>query len=373
MISTQEQLDARLDRQHTINVEMSQVGPLPHENEHYNAIRSLVHSGFTFTPRELLHAIGSKTAALPFSAHDECIKAALLYTYILDLEGPYLSFQGTYGSDLQTARSQEVGIGMMCLVAQKHLHIPWDQLGPLPALGKRFDYKGGILGLDCILECKGTSHIGYQASQINNGIEKKDAHHARGEHFDIELIISTYIGHEGSRPRILVADPDKRSLRKIYSIADERYLRLRHYCRVLQFIGLPDSAYELNNYAREYLQSKRPLRKRIMEEKYRRGRLESVRIEGDEFLGRWFDSWLPKESKRYAKLYNKEQSLRIRLHKGQRHIFQGLRRDFFESGFDSEPFRHKLLEQKDISTYKDYNGTGISVFPDGTIQVLKQN
>lgn len=74
MITTQQQLDACLDRQHTIPVVISPDGPLPAENHAYDSIRNLPQTGFTFTPRELLHAIGCKTAALPSSATDECIR-----------------------------------------------------------------------------------------------------------------------------------------------------------------------------------------------------------------------------------------------------------------------------------------------------------
>lgn len=180
MITTQADLDRCLDRLHTLNVEISLAGPLPQANQAYDTVRSLPQTGFSFTPRELLHAIGCKTAAIPSSARDECVKSAWLYTHILDLEGPYLSFRGTHGSDLQANRSQEIGIGVMCLLAQRHFNIPWDQLGSLPGRGKRFDYRGTDGILECIFESKGTSYRRHQPSQIDDGIEKKNAHHARG-------------------------------------------------------------------------------------------------------------------------------------------------------------------------------------------------
>jgi len=373
MITTQQQLDACLDRQHNVPVLISPDGPLSDENHAYDGIRYLPQTGFTFTPRELIHAIGCKTAALPSSAKDECIKAAWLYTHIFDLESDNLAFHGTYGSDLQAARSQEIGIGMMCLLSEKHLNIPWDQLGPLPGVGKRFDYRGANGGFNAILECKGTSHLGNQKPQITSGLDKKAAHHERGEYFDIELIVSSYIGHGGEPPRILLADPDQSSLRELYERGDKRFHRLRHYCRVLQFVGLPDSAFHLNKYARKYLDSKKSIYKKIIREKEERGFLESIFVDGDEFLGRWFDSWLPKESKRYRKLYEKEDKITICLQKGKRFVFQGLRRDVYEAGLESEPFTQDLLSHEYIRKYEKFQDAGVSVFPDGTIMIFRQD
>ncbi len=372
MITTQADLDICLDRSHAINVEISVAGPLPPENQSYATLRNLPQTGFSFTPRELLHAIGCKTAALPASSTDECLKAAWLYTHILDLEAPNLSFQGTYGSDLQTARSQEIGIGIMCLLAERHFNIPWDQLGPLPGRGKRFDYRGTDGVLNCIFESKGTSHIGNQSSQINDGIDKKDAHHNRGEHFDVELIVSSFIGHNGGPPRILIADPDKSSFKELYERGDDRYYRLKHYCRVLQFIGLPRSAYHLNAHAREYLSDRQSLYSTIIDEKRERGFLDILSVGGDEFLGRWFGSWLPRESKRYRKLYEKEKRIDVPLLHRKRNIFQGIRRDIYDSGLTEKPFFQPLLSRDETKKYDSYQQSGVSVFPDGTIMVFKQ-
>lgn len=372
MITTQADLDRCLDRLHTLNVEISLAGPLPQANQAYDTVRSLPQTGFSFTPRELLHAIGCKTAAIPSSARDECVKSAWLYTHILDLEGPYLSFRGTHGSDLQANRSQEIGIGVMCLLAQRHFNIPWDQLGSLPGRGKRFDYRGTDGILECIFESKGTSYRRHQPSQIDDGIEKKNAHHARGEQFDIELIISSFIGHGGDPPQIVIADPDKSSFRKLYERGDKRYYRLKHYCRVLQFIGLPRSAYDLNLYAYEYLAKKRLISRTIIDEKRDRGFLETITIDGDEFIGKWFDSWLPKESIRYKRLYEKEKRLRVPLFSGKRFVFQGLRRDIYKSGMTAEPFSQPLLAKPTTERYQHFDQTGVSVFSDGTVMVFRQ-
>ena len=62
---------------------------------------------------------------------------------------------------------------MMCLIAERYFGIPWDQLGPLPGQGKRFDYRGITGQLQCIFEAKGTSHSANQNAQINSGLDKK--------------------------------------------------------------------------------------------------------------------------------------------------------------------------------------------------------
>ena len=68
MITNQAELDRCLDRSHNISVEISEIGSLPQDNQAYNDLRNLPQIGFEFTPRELLHAIGCKTAALPVSS-----------------------------------------------------------------------------------------------------------------------------------------------------------------------------------------------------------------------------------------------------------------------------------------------------------------
>lgn len=372
MIRTQQQLDAGLDRLHTAQVVISADGRLPQDNEAYDSLATLPQRGFSFTPRELIHAIGCKTAALPTSAKDECIKSAWLYSHILDLESPHLSFRGAYGSDLQTPRSQEVGIGMLCLIAERHFGIPWDQLGPLPGQGKRFDYRGTTPQLQCIFESKGTSHIRNQTSQIRSGLDKKAAHHTRGENFDVELIISSFIGHNNDPPCIVLADPDKSSFKDLYARGDNRYYRLKHYCRVLQYIGLPRSSYFLNLYAREYLDQRRSVNRTIFDEKAERGYLESITIKGDEFLGRWFHSWLPTQSKRHQRLYEKASKLQLDETSKSRSVFQGIRRDVYEAGLTSEPFSQPLLNRETTKKYRRLDHSGVSVFPDGTVMAFRQ-
>jgi hypothetical protein len=369
---THEELEICLDRRHTINLEIHPDGPLPEGNHTYDALRDLPETGFSFTPRELLHAIGCKTAALPRSKTDDCLRAALLYSYVLDLEGPYLSFQGDYGSDFQTSLSQAVGVGMMSLIAERYFDIPWDQLGTLPGPGKRFDYRGSTRTRDCIFESKGTSHRGNQEAQIQDGLAKKEAHHARAERFDAELVVSSFVGHGDRPPRLLIADPDKSSLRKLYDRGGDRYYRLKHYCRVLQFVGLPRSAYLLNIRALDYLNDRRSIYKTIIDEKEERGYLTPVYIAGDEFLGRWFDTWVPEGSSRYGHLEIEEELLTREDGDDTRRVFQGMRRDVYEAGLQREPFAQPLLDRISVDRYREYESSGVSVFPDGTVMIFHQ-
>lgn len=367
---TQAELDNALDRIHVIPVRISREGPLPKGNQAYDSIRQLPKTGFRVSPRELLHAIGCKTAALPMSERDECLKVAWLYARVLDLQAPNLAFQGNFGSDLQTARSQELGIGMMCLIAERHFGIPWDQLGSLPGQGKRFDYRGAAGGLDCIFESKGTSHRGTQSGQITDGLMKKAAHHRRGERFDVELIVSTHVGRENSTPQILIADPDKSSYRRLFERGDSRYFRLKHYCRALQFVGLPRSAFHLNLFARDYLAGNRSLYRTIIDEKMERGFLEPIHIGNDEFLGRWFYSWLPMESRRYGRLI-KDFGTR-NLEGARLSVFQGMRRDVYEAGLTEDPFSQPLIANDARKKYRHFLDSGVSVFPDGTVMIFRQ-
>ncbi|MFN8414398.1 MAG: hypothetical protein U0Z26_18605 [Anaerolineales bacterium] len=371
MFANQNELDHLLDRQHTIQVQISPENPLPH-NHAYAGLLPLAQTGFTFTPRQLLHAIGNKTVAIPANNYDQAAQFSLLYANILDLEGDHLTFRGDYDSDLKTARSQEIGIAFMCLIAQKHLSIPWDQLGSLPGTGKRFDYRGEGNGLQCILEAKGTSSPERQRSQIVDGISKKEAHHNNGEHFDIELIVSSYVGWNNGSPRIILADPDKSSFQNLYKRGDDRYYRLKHYCRVLQYIGLPESANKLNRFTLKYLDDRNAIYQIIMEEKSQTEFLSSITIDGDVFLGRWFSDWFPEGSKRYKKLSSRKSNIVLREKSSKIRVFQGVRRDIYRSLFTDEPFSQNLLSSQVIDRYSRRNGSRVSVFPDGTIMMFEQ-
>ena len=372
MLQAQQALDAALDRVHTLRVVISRAGPLPATNPAYDAARALTGTGFSLTPRDLLHAIGCKTAALPMSARDECVKAAWLYTAVLDLQGPHLRFRGDYGADLQTTRSHEIGIGLMCLIAQRCFGIDWDQLEALPGQGRRFDYRGRTEHLRCIFEAKGTSSRAYQTSQIESGLDKKAEYHRLGEYFDVELIVSSCIEHNGGPPRIILADPDKSSFKKLYEKGDARYYRLKHYCRVLQYIGLPRSAYYLNRYAREYLHDRMSVYRPMFSQEQEEARLTSLMIDGDAFVGQWFESWLPRDSRRYKRLYGRIAESELSAALRSRSVFQGVRSDIYKTGLPPSPFKGPLLEEKDLLRYQEFDQKRVSVFPDGTVMIFRQ-
>lgn len=348
------------------------MAPLPIGNASYDPIRNLVQNGLNITTRELVHAIGSKTAALPSSAKDDCLRAGLLYTYVLDLERPNLCFKPGMDSDLQTPRSQELGIGMMCLLANKAFGIPWDQLGGLPGRGLRFDYRGQLNGFDGIFESKGTSYRTNQTGQINHGIKKKEAHHNRGDRFDVELIVSTFVGRGDEQPRILVGDPDFDELAVIYDQADKRFFRLRHYSRVLQFVGLTKSAFKLHKFAKAYLKGERAIGETVLLEKEVEGYLDIEQFGEHRYFGRWFDSIISDRSSRYSyERYGHEYLSRFELGLKPK-VFQGMREDVYFAGFEGEPFSQDLLTQDEIFLAKERIDEPVSLLPDGTIQVFRE-
>lgn len=372
MPANETELNTALDRQHVIPVQVSANAPLPSDNASYDPIRHLEQNGLRITTRELLHAIGTKTAALPSSAVDECLRASLLYTYVLDLDRPNLCFKTGKDSDLQTNRSHEVGIGMMCLLVNKAFGVLWDQLGSLPGRGLRFDYRGQVDGFDGIFESKGTSYRSNQSAQIKHGLDKKDAHHNRGDRFDVELIISTFVGRGTQEPRIIVGDPDFSVLEKIYEKADNRFFRLRHYVRILQFVGLPKSAFALNRYALSYYKGERRVGDTILSEKQVDGYLVTEHFGGRRYFGRWFEDVAPKDSPRYREdRYSKKETYRFDMDK-KRKVFQGIREDVYFAGFEKEPFTHDLLTQQEIHAEMEKIDVPVSLFPDGTVQVFRQ-
>lgn len=369
---TQQELDQALDLTRTLPVEISADGPLPVANAAYDPIRGLPATWFEFTARELLHAIGSKTAALPSSAQDDCLRASLLYTYILDLSRDGIFFKPGIESDLKTPRSQEIGIAFTCLVASRHFGVPWDQLGPLPGPGLRFDYRGTNNGFDGIFESKGTGYRGNQSGQIAHGLQKKNAHHQRGERFDVELVVSACIGTRPTQGRIVIADPNFDDLAEIFDAADNRFFRLRHYARTLQFIGLPKSAFELNRYALRYLKGERQISTTIQYEKEIDGGLDIELFAGRKYVGRWFKTVAPEGSKRYPKKRYGEERLSKLRDSQSRLVFQGLRKEIFDAGMYPAPFEHEMLSREDVLAERSDSSRPISLLPDGTIQVFQE-
>lgn len=368
----QVQLDENLDREYTIDVKIADSAPLPINRQGYQSLHDIQRTGFTFTPRELLHATGCKNSPFPKTRNDQCISYALANMRMLDLASPILTITGEFHSDTLANRSEEIGTGMMCILAEKYFGIPWDQLDSIPPPGTRFDYQGTNGNLNCIFESRGTTYSSNQMTQVKGAIDKKETiHRTNASPFDVELVVSTYIGRSGTRPRIVLADPDYSKFKQIIEKTDPRFYRLRHYCRILQYIGLPDSAFKLLQYSRKYLEGKKEISHAIAEEKSDRGFLTSIEIEGDTFLGRWYSTWLPPDSTKYKKMneekkvyYSSQTTSNIR-------VFQGIRRDIFRAGLEPEPFSHALLLKSEFGKYKKFNDAGVSVFPDGSVMIFK--
>jgi hypothetical protein len=118
---SQEFINEIMEREFKIPIEVDKRGVLPQLNHNYNKLRDA--ENFTVRAKTLLHAIGSKTAALPRNEEDECINSARLYLNILDWEQGHLAFKKGLDSDLQTPRSMEIGIGMMCLIASEYFNV----------------------------------------------------------------------------------------------------------------------------------------------------------------------------------------------------------------------------------------------------------
>lgn len=354
---TQQELDYYLDKRRIIPVEVDTRAPIPSNKTQYNPIRNLSQTGFDFTVRELLHAIGSKTTALPKSKVDECLCSAYLYTQILDLTSTDLCYKHTlFGSDLLTVRSQEIGIGFMSLIADKYFNIPWDTLSYIPGQGKRFDYIGNTTISNCIFEAKGTSSRSTQPSQITSGIEKKDEIHNSGNFFDIELIVSTCIGNRGERPRILIADPNMSVYKELFIKADNNFRKMKHYAKVLNYIGMSDISYDLNLNANRYLNTKEypKLNESLLIES-----LQEIQIGNERYIGKWYAKWLP-ENKSGKKLYDilKIEELKIR-------VFIGLNIKIYNAIINNE-----FLETDLTKTIYNPQLDNKCVFKDGTVLLI---
>lgn len=91
-----------------------------------------------------------------------------------------------------------------------------------------------------------------------------------------------------------------------------------------------------------------------------------------EFLGHWFDFWLPKSSKKYEIFSSDETKTKIVSITPKIRIFQGLRRDIFVTLNQTDPFSHQLIEKSGLTKYKKYQNVGASVFSDGTIMIIEE-
>ncbi|KUO63169.1 hypothetical protein APF79_04390 [bacterium BRH_c32] len=359
---TNAQLRTALNKLYTIPVEIYTTAPLPINKTCYDPLRNLPQTGFTFKVKELLHVIGCKTAALPMSQKDEAIRSAHLYTNILDFSSNNFSYLVDVDSDLQTSRSNEMGIGFMCLLANKYFKIPWDKLESIPGKETRFDYRGKSNGLNCIFEAKGTKHSYNQKSQVEDSIRKKEHYHAQNHFNDIELIVSSFIGAQGSSPRLLIGDPKFRIHEYTFSKESNYFFKMRHYTRVLQFAGLTSAAYSLYNNSRKYFKTGEILSENV--KSTNENEISEYEFNDIKFLGMWTNNWLPEKSKRYQNLYKYDYSKNSLLNS---RIFQGIRTDYYENilrnkldliGTNLKDF-HKIKENMDLS-----------IFSDGSIQVF---
>ena len=298
------------------------------------------------------------------------VAPASFFAYFFDLDSDKLNFVPAPHSDFQAYPSQAMGVGILCLLAQHLFVIPWDQLEPFPGRGVRFDYRGRRQGFDGIFEAKGTSHMQNQLGQIEDGLTKKTAHHARGERFDVELIVSTFVGRRNTAPRIVLADPDFDRLARLYDSTGDKFFRLRHYVRVLQFMGLPRSAFALNRFAKYHFSGEGAWSGRILDRGDAVRDLEPLEMGGFRFLGRWFDSIIPPGSGRYDRSPY-ERLVAARGDSPRYRVFQGLRQDIFDSAFEGQPFSRDLVTASEIQRTLENADRRASVFPDGTILVFE--
>lgn len=381
---SQQEIDLYLDMEYTVPMEIYEDAPIPQNNGFYSELLRATNEGFSFTARELLHAIGCKTATLPMNDMDSCLKSAHLYLHILDFNAETICFKPNIESDLQTNRSNEIGIGMTCLIANRFFNVNWDQLESIPSgRGKRFDYRAPIEnGGKAIFESKGTKYFHKQNSQISNGIEKKEQLHSRGEHFDVELIISTHIGIRGDEPRILIADPKFEKNDLAFSPESNRLYQYRHYARVLQYIGATNisrqyylTSQKISNYISQKTLGKTSyeILDDILYEEIKRFEPKdqnNIFVNNTEFIGQWFDYWIPPESKRYKKLL-KNKKLEFK-EKYNIKIFQGIDKRIYNNLLIENLEEINLLTWDECRKYKKMDGGGgVSVFPDSTILAVK--
>jgi hypothetical protein len=375
--------DPAIPLAHTIKLPVStdDRGPIP-QTPPYLPIHQIGRTGFSFKFIQLLHAIGCKTASLPSREKAECVSSAYLFTKLLRLTpaGDIYSKE-LYDSDLQTPRSQELGIGMLCLFARHFWKIPWDALEPIPGKGKRFDYRGQTKNLKAIFEAKGTRYRKSQPKQISDGLAKKKAHHKRGEHHDVELVISTHIGGPLDRSRILLADPEFPDDEFSFGPEANDFFRLRHYARVLHFVGAPSLGYQLRQEADLIYKSARglsfpqpdfrqalPLSIRRLEEPLN---LSEHTVGESSFLGTWYESWLPPEeegSHRNADAIN----LKLQRLMPSLKVFQGIRSEIIQDINNKGPLsilNTATTEEFDI-IHKD-DAFVSSIFTDGSVLSLQ--
>lgn len=324
----------------------------------YLPLANIAKTGFEFRFADLLHAIGCKTANLSSSDSKKARNAAQLYAHILRMNpAGHLVTKGGVDPDLRTPRSQEIGIGLTCLVARHYWRFTLDSLEPIRGRGKRFDYRAKKRGLTGIFEAKGSSSTTTQTKQVTNGLVKKRAHHARGETHDIELIVASLVGSgAAARNRLVLADPFFDEPEWHYSDEGDRFYRIRHYSRVLRYAGLgaaSGSAYltslaMIHDLGYRAQRSLARLRRDVDDEPP-----QSVQeVGGGKYLGRWVES---------ADLDDSQRDFEPRSEPGRR-VFQGIRAEVYEAvvagSVEVPQFQDGLLREGKLTW---------SVFEDGSI------
>ncbi len=372
---TQQELDRLLDTNFTIPVEI-RTATFPN-NTPYPQLNNIDQTGLEITARELLHAIGSKTAALPANYQDDCIHSAFKFLHLLDFEGENLGYKATInlGSDLQTNTSNEIGVGVGCLVASKLFNVDWDTLEAVAGRGVRFDYRATNPGQNYVYEFKGTKHRRNQIRDIASGLSKKETMHNRNEQYDVELIVSTHFGNSNEPPRIILADPPFEGFQNEFTEEAGIVYRLRHLARIAQFIGDTKLSRVLYMQSREFITKKddsqiqelgETLQRRVIKSSEPQKLLEkttAIKIDNKNFIGQWVSSLQPEGKTNKGKIIK----LPKFADKGKVEIFQGASIDLYKTMTETSLSDLKQNLKYDREKIKANNNIEYTTFGDGTV------
>lgn len=209
----------------------------------YKPCNDFSSSGFSFRIATLLHAIALKSASPSTRLRrNDLIQRALGVADCLDYSGSILRIRDLPPQDFRSQLSHQFGVGVTCLTACLGWNARWPSLVPIPGKGKRFDFRATLPdGKTAILEAKGTTSAGTQTKQIKSAIVKKN-HHRSNETADLELIISTRIGHKENNSCVIFADPPMDFDERAFHPDMELAFDLRHASRILQLSGLDAAA-----------------------------------------------------------------------------------------------------------------------------------
>lgn len=158
-------------------------------------------------------------------------------------------------------------------------------------------------------------------------MQKKTAHHEDGEHYDIELICSACIGIGKQKPRILLADPPRPLDEWLVTNQAEKFFRLRHYARIMQFVGATALARQLYLESVELKDFGLTRIDRLRKYSLLPTPEARVRVENEEFLGTYYDQTFPMRSDRYV--YRRTRVIMREPIDARIRIFQGIRTDRF--------------------------------------------